>query len=153
MKRNSKQLIMSFIFIAILIFGWRYPWIGYFIPLCMVLGISIGLARSRKWCDWYCPRGSFYDAVIKYISPKKSIPAIFRKMVFRLGVLGVLMTVMIINLIRLWPNLSGIGLFFMILLTATTSLGVILAIFFHQRSWCAICPIGTLINLTSRRRS
>ena len=143
---------MSVLFIAIITMGWRYSLLGYFIPLCMVLGIGIGLARGRKWCDWFCPRGSFYDTWIKFISPKKEIPEFLKKIPFRIGILILLMSVMTINLILRWPDPYKIGHFFVMLLTITTILGVVLALFFHQRCWCYICPIGTLINLTGGRK-
>lgn len=43
-RRRIEQLIMGVIFLVILIGGWFNPLFGYFIPLCMVLGISIGLS-------------------------------------------------------------------------------------------------------------
>jgi hypothetical protein len=58
-KRKIKQFVMAIIFLIILIGGWRYSLLGYFIPLCMLLGMGIGLFKGRKWCDWFCPRGSF----------------------------------------------------------------------------------------------
>jgi ferredoxin-type protein NapH len=151
-KRKIKQFFNSLLFIAILILGWFYPLLGYFIPLCMLIGLSIGFSRGRKWCDWYCPRGSFYDALIKGVSPGKDIPPLFRNIYFRAGVLIFLLLIMAGNLILRWPNPYNIGRFFMIMLTATTILGILLALAFHRRSWCVCCPIGTAINLISRGR-
>jgi len=62
------------------------------------------------------------------------------------------MIIMGINLALRWPNLNNIGVFFIILLTATTTLGVILAIFIHPRAWCMVCPIGTITNLIGRNK-
>jgi len=62
-KRLAKQWAVTPLFLLILFGGWKYPFLGFFIPLCMLLGI--GLFRGRKWCDWYCPRGSFYDTLGK----------------------------------------------------------------------------------------
>lgn len=151
-KRKTKQLFMSVLFITIITFGWKYPFLGYFIPLCMVLGMGIGLARGRKWCDWVCPRGSFYDTWVKSISPKKAIPELLKKISFRIAVLIFLMSVMTLNLVLRWPDPYKIGHFFVMLLTVTTAIGIVLALFFHQRCWCYICPIGTLINLTGGRK-
>jgi polyferredoxin len=150
--RRIKQLFMVPVFLVILIVGWRYPVLGYFIPFCMVLGIGFGLWRGRIWCDWLCPRGSFYDSLVSAISPKKEIPALFKKIPFRLGVIAFLMGLMTVNLVLRWPDTNKIGLFFVILLTSTTALGIILALIFHQRSWCSICPIGTLVNLVGGKR-
>ena len=151
-KRKIKQFLTALIFIAILAFGWHYPLLGYFIPLCMLLGLGIGLFRGRKWCDWYCPRGSFYDALIKPISLKRDIPNLFKSMYFRVAVLSILLLVMTFNLAKRWPDPDKIGLFFVILITITTILGIVLAIVFHQRSWCLICPIGTIVNLIGRNK-
>ena len=151
-KRKIKQLLMAIVFILILVFGWQYPLLGYFIPLCMLLGITIGLVRGRKWCDWYCPRGSFYDVLINNISPKRKIPAFLRSTYFRIGFLVFLMLIMTYNLVRRWPNPYQVGLFFVTLITITTVLGIILAIIFHQRSWCMICPVGTVVNLIGRNK-
>jgi len=152
-KRKIKQLLMAIVFILIVIFGWQYPLLGYFIPLCMLLGIAIGLVRGRKWCDWYCPRGSFYDALINNISPKRKIPILLKSMYFRIAVLTLLMMVMTYNLFRRWPNPDKIGMFFVTLITITTILGVILAVIFHPRSWCSFCPIGTVVNLIGKNKA
>ena len=151
-KRMIKQFFMAIIFLVILIGGWHYPLLGYFIPLCMLLGIGLGLFRGRLWCDWLCPRGSFFDSLIKPISPKKKIPKFFKGLPVRIGILSFLMAMMGIQLIKRWPDPYKIGKFFVVLLTITTVLGVILAIFFHQRTWCCFCPIGTMVNWVGMRR-
>jgi len=151
MDRASRQLINSFIFLAIIAAAWFFPLLGFFIPFCMLLGFASGLFKGRKWCDWYCPRGSFYDVLGRAVNLRKNIPPEFKKTYFRLGVLALLMAVMTVNLILRWPSFEKIGSFFVIMLIATTALGIILALFSHARSWCMICPIGTIINLTGRK--
>lgn len=141
---------MALFFIFILFLGWHYPLLGYLILLCMFLGIGIGFLNGRKWCDWYCPRGSFYDALIAPLSRKRRIPGPLRKGHFRIGILVFLMLLVSFNLYRRWPDPYKIGLSFVILVTVTTLLGIILAVIFHPRTWCSICPVGTLINLSSR---
>jgi len=143
---------MSLIFIAILILGWHYPLLGYFIPLCMLFGIGMGFLRGRKWCDWYCPRGSFYDALASAISPKRKIPGLFKNIFFRIGVTLLLMSIMTYNLLKRWPDPYKMGMFFVILVTITTLVGIVLAVIYHQRAWCLICPVGTIVNLIGRNR-
>jgi ferredoxin-type protein NapH len=150
--RTVKQLISSVLFLLILALCWFFPLLGFFIPLCMLLGIGFGLWRGRVWCNWYCPRGSFYDSIVSNFSPKRAIPGIFKNIHFRLSVLVLLMAVMSVNLVIRLPDINKIGLFFVMMLSATTILGIILAFIFHQRSWCTICPIGTIVNLISRNK-
>lgn len=151
-KRNMQQIFMAGVFLIVLIGGWFYPLLGYFIPFCMLLGMGIGLFRGRKWCDWFCPRGSFFDTLIKPISPKKGIPRFFKGFPIRIGLLSFLMLMMAIQIIKRWPDLYKIGMFFVILLTITTILGIILASIFHQRTWCCFCPIGSMANWIGRRK-
>lgn len=141
---------MALLFICILIGGWYYPLLGYFIPLCMLFGIGIGIFSGRKWCNWFCPRGSFYDVVAKEISPKRNIPMFFKSNPFRLATIILLMSLMILNLIARWPDPYKIGKFFVVLITITTALGLFLAMIFHQRTWCSFCPIGSIIKWISK---
>lgn len=149
-KRRAKQYTTGIAFLFLLIAGWFHPLLGYFIPLCMLIGVALGFFQGRKWCDWFCPRGSFYDSLMRLASPNKEIPPLFKTHFFRIAVLVFLMSIMLINLIIRWPNPYKIGRFFMLMLYATTTLGVILALIFHRRSWCSFCPIGSLINWSSR---
>jgi ferredoxin-type protein NapH len=151
-NRKSKQYLMAIIFIGLLIAAWKYPVLGYFIPACMVLGIGLALFKGRKWCDWYCPRGSFYDVILKEISPKKKIPMLVKTTAFRVLVISFLMTVMIIQIIIRWPDPIAIGMFFVILLTITTFIGVILSVIFHQRTWCSLCPIGSVSSWVGKNQ-
>lgn len=150
--RGLKQFFASIVFLAVLAAAWRYPLLGYFIPFCMLLGIGISLFNGRKWCDWLCPRGSFFDSLIKPVSPGKKIPNVFKGLALRIGMLSFLMALMTVQLVRLWPDPYKIGAFFVTLLTVTTILGIVLALIFHQRAWCCFCPIGTMANWIGRRR-
>ncbi len=148
--RRRIQIGMGMAFLLILGLGWRWSLLGFFIPLCMLLGIGIGLVRGRKWCDWLCPRGSFYDALIAPISPSRPIPKVFKGLPLRLFFMALLMAMMTVQLIRRWPDPYAIGAFFVMLLTVTTVFGIVLAVTVHQRAWCCVCPIGTMANWAGR---
>ena len=145
-KRKFRQLWLWWILPFILIAGWRYPILGYFIPFCMVAGLGIAIFRGRYWCDWLCPRGSSWDLLLSRVSLKKKIPALFRNTKFRIFVMAILMTVLFTQLPRFWPSVNGMGRVFVVMLTITTTIGVILGILTHHRNWCTYCPVGTLGN-------
>lgn len=151
-SRKWKQYIMGTIFLILLPLGWIYPLIGYFIPLCMLAGIGIASFKGRKWCNWMCPRGSFSDTYLKIISMKRKIPSFFRTLPLRIALIIFLMSMLTYQIIRLWPNLYAIGGVFMTLLTITTAASVILAVIVHQRTWCYVCPIGTISNWVGKNR-
>lgn len=151
--RTIKQYIFGAVFLFLLVAGWFFPLIGYFIPLCMVAGITMASFKGRKWCNWYCPRGSFADSYMKIISPERKIPDWLRSMPVRIGVLAFLIGMLTFQIIRLWPDPYAIGRFFMVLLTITTAVGIILALIFQQRSWCYICPIGSMSNWVGKNKN
>ncbi len=150
--RRVKQLVLGTGFLVLLAAGWLYPLIGYFIPVCMLLGIGLAAMKGRTWCDWLCPRGSFEDALLSKISPKRLIPQVFRTTPLRLGVMAFLMTVLTVQIIRLWPDPWAIGKSFILLLTITSAVGMVFGMFFHQRTWCYVCPIGTMSNWVGKNR-
>lgn len=151
-NRRLKQVISGAAFLMFLAGGWFFPLIGYFIPVCMLMGLSIASFRGRSWCNWLCPRGSFLDALLKKVSRNKKIPRVFRSTPLRLGVMTLLMSMLTIQIIRFWPDPWAIGGFFIILLTVTTVVGVILGGIFQQRTWCYLCPIGTMSSWVGRSR-
>jgi len=150
--RGRKQLVMGLIFLAVLAAGWLYPLLGYFIPVCMLLGIGIAAFRGRSWCNWLCPRGSFEDSLLRRFSRQRRIPGVFRRLPLRLGVMALLLTVLTVMIIRLWPDPVAIGGFFVLMLTVTTAVAVVLGILYQQRVWCYLCPIGTMSSWVGKNR-
>ncbi|MGA9755017.1 MAG: 4Fe-4S binding protein [Desulfobaccales bacterium] len=150
--RRIKQLFMGTAFLILLAAGWLYPLIGYFIPVCMVLGIGMAAFQGRSWCNWLCPRGSFEDTWLAKISRGRPIPQVFRSTRLRVVVMTFLMGMLTWQILRLWPTPWAIGGFFVLLLSITTAVGVGLGIIFHQRTWCYICPIGTMSNWVGKNR-
>ncbi len=146
LRRQKRQLVMAVAFVAVMAGGWFFPLLGYFIPACMVLGMGVSFSRGRKWCDWYCPRGSAIDVLLKKISPGKEIPGFIRGWPVRTAILSFLMIFLAYQIMVRWPDFYSLGRFFVILLTVTTGVGVLLALFIHQRTWCYLCPIGTMQN-------
>ena len=150
--RRLKQTFLGTGFLILLGAGWFYPLIGYFIPACMVLGIGLAAFRGRSWCDWLCPRGSFEDALVARISRQRRIPEILRRTPLRVGVMSLLMGLLTFQIIRLWPDPWAIGGAFILLLTITTGVGVVLGVIYQQRTWCYLCPIGTMSNWVGQNR-
>jgi polyferredoxin len=151
-NRYRKQVAITVLFFFIIIAGWIYAPLGYIVPLCMVFGIGLGIAKGRIWCNYYCPRGSFFDTVGKSISPEAKIPAFFKSNPFRILVIAVMMGMMSIQILIRWPDFLSIGSFFVRLVTGVTFAGIILALLFHQRTWCSFCPVGSLSNWLGRKK-
>jgi polyferredoxin len=145
-KRSRLQAYTWFGLPLVIIGGWFYPKLGYFLLACMFGALGIAFYKGRAWCDWMCPRGSFYDLFLQKISAKKNIPPFFRMKGVRILVLAMMLSVLGAQIYFAWPDIDGIGLAMVKLLTVTTIIGVVLGALYQQRVWCHICPMGTLGN-------
>jgi len=131
------------------LYTWLFPVLGFLLLGCMAGALAIALYKGRAWCDWMCPRGSFYDLFLQKFSAKRTIPSFFRKKHFRIFMLSLLFGILGSQIYMSWGDIDKIGLAMVKLLSVTTSAGIILGIIYQQRIWCHICPIGTLSNYMS----
>jgi ferredoxin-type protein NapH len=142
--KSRWQPYLFWILLAFLAIGLVYPAIGVIALVCMLAPVVIAPFRGRFWCGNYCPRGSFWDNVIAVVSPKKPIPPFFRSRFLRVTMLIIIMTVFTVQTYYAWGDLAAMGRVFINLILITTIVGIILGGIYHQRTWCAFCPMGTL---------
>jgi len=142
--RRVKQLIMSIVFLLILIGVYFNPLFGFFVPACMLAGIGTGYFYGRKWCDWACPRGSFYEDCLVHVSQKRPIPAIFYSNKFKIAALVLLLGIFIYFTYSYWRYPLILGRSYGLILTVTTLIGIGLGLYFRPRVWCAFCPVGSM---------
>lgn len=153
MKRNARfQVFNGVFFTMLLVGGWFYYPLGYFMIFCMLMAMVIGIVKGRWWCDWMCPRGSFWDRYLDIFSLRNKVPSFFRSNLFRLFWLGLLMSMLVVNLVPIWGDIYLMGLPFVMILTVTTVIGLVLGVIYNQRIWCMFCPMGTMANWLGRGR-
>lgn len=143
-KRKRLQAYTSVALPVILVGGWFYPYLGFFLLICMFGAVGLAALRGRTWCDWMCPRGSFYDLFLKRLSRNAEVPSFMRTNAFRSILLGVLMTALGVQIYLARGDANAIGIAFMRVLTVTTTAGIVLGAVFQQRAWCHVCPMGTV---------
>lgn len=148
-KRSRLQSYTWFGLPLVVIGGWFYPKLGFLLMGCMVGALGIAAFRGRQWCDWLCPRGSFYDLFLDRVSRKATIPLFFRRTGTRIGMILLLFSVLGIQIYYAWPGVDAIGKAFVVVLTVTTSIGIVVGIGIHPRTWCTVCPMGTIANWMS----
>lgn len=146
-KKRAKLQAYTWLGLPLVVIGgWFYPKLGFFLLACMIGAIGIAFYKGRAWCDWMCPRGSFYDLILKKLSFQKEIPAFFRKKAVRFLVLGTLLSILGVQIYFAWGDIDELGLVMVRVLTVTTTAGILLGIIYQQRIWCHICPMGTISN-------
>lgn len=129
--------------------GWFYPLLGYLLLGCMVGAVGVAYFRGRAWCDWMCPRGSFFELALGKLSPNKQLPSFLKKKGFRIFMLSLLFILLGTQVYLAWGDYKGMGLAMVRVLTFTTAAGILLALVYNPRTWCHICPMGTLGNWIS----
>ena len=146
-KRRILQWCLAPIVVITIGLGWRYPLLGYTVPLVMLTGLVGGLFTGRYVCGHLCPRGSFLDRAVGKVSRRKHIPRFLRRMPLRWAVFAALMGLMAF---RIWQRPAGadvwlhLGRVFWLMCVVTTGIAVVLGVLIHPRSWCAFCPMGTM---------
>lgn len=147
--RRKSAAIIWWMLPVIAIGGWFYPYLGYLVLGCMLAPVILGAFRGRYWCGWACPRGSFFDYIMRRFSRGRVAPAWLRSTGFRLAAMAFLMGMMGVQLTLAWPNPAAMGRVFVLLLGVTSIAGIALAIAYHPRTWCTFCPMGTMARWVS----
>ena len=150
--RKAMQLSLWPIVVIVIALGWQYPWLGYSVPVVMLMGMAGGMLRGRYVCGHLCPRGAFFDRVMPRLSRKRPIPAWMRSGGFRWPVFAALMAFMVYRIMLNPTDFDHWGRVFWLMCTVTTAIGVVLAVFIHPRAWCAFCPMGTMQSALDRGR-
>jgi polyferredoxin len=130
--------------LAVIVLGWHYPYLGFMVPLTMVSVIAPATARGRYGCGNLCPRGSFYDTIFQKFGGNRPVPPLFFNTTFRWLIMGSLMGFMALQISRAPADPLHWGRVFWFVCAATTAVGVLLGLIYRARTWCTICPAGTM---------
>ncbi len=141
---KKTQIIMIWLLPLIVIGGLFYPLLGYLVVAMMAVFLTMAFFRGRYWCWNLCPRGAFLDSVVAKVSMKKPTPRVFSKEWFRWLVFFMFLVFLTFRLVQAGANPVAIGAVFVGMCILTTVISIILGIITRHRSWCAICPMGTL---------
>lgn len=147
MRRRLIQWCLVPVVLVTIGLGWKYPLLGFSVPVVMALGMVGGIFRGRYVCGNLCPRGSLFDRVVEPVSRNSGIPHFFRNMTLRWSIFAAMMGFMVYRILQNPSEITHWGRVFWLMCTITTSIGLVLGIALHPRAWCAFCPMGTLQNV------
>jgi ferredoxin-type protein NapH len=145
-RRRRLQWFLAPVVILTIGLGWKYPLLGFAVPIVMIMGMVGGFLNGRYVCGNLCPRGSFFDRLISHISFHKTIPAFARQMPLRWVIFAAMMGFMVWRISLNPGDWHHWGKTFWMMCVITTTIGVVLGIWLHPRMWCAFCPMGTMQN-------
>ncbi len=150
--RRGVQWGLLWIVLVTIALGWRYPWLGFSVPIVMLSGLIGSLFNGRFVCGNLCPRGSFYDRLLPGVSRNRPIPTWLRSRTLRWGLVALLMGLMVVRILEDPGDPMHWGRVFWLMCVVTTALGTILAVLIHPRTWCAFCPMGTMQSALGGQR-
>ena len=146
----SYKWLLGLIMVAVLALGWRYPVLGFIVPIAMATGIAGGFIKGRWVCGNACPRGSFLDSWFKGISGNNEIPRILKNKKFRWMTMSFLMLFMVLRLSQNPSSPDHWGSVFWQMCALTTIIAIGLGVQYSARSWCSICPVGTIAGTAGK---
>lgn len=146
-KKYSFVVLLAMIVASL--FDFRFALAAIF---CMVSPIFLSFFAGRFWCGNLCPRGNFFDRVMKKIAAKREVPRLFKSITFRVAVFAFMMTMFGLGIHKNWGNITGIGFVFYRMIVATTLVGIVFSFIWNERTWCSFCPMGSVAAMISHFR-
>ncbi|MEW6427558.1 MAG: 4Fe-4S binding protein [Thermodesulfobacteriota bacterium] len=142
--RARVQWLLLPIVVVTIGLGWKYPLLGYSVPVVMLTGLVGSMFRGRWVCGNLCPRGSFLDRLMPSFRPRPAIPAPLRSPAFRWSAFALLMGFLLYRGFQHPADPLHWGNVFWVMCVVTTALALVLALLYHPRTWCSFCPMGTM---------
>lgn len=136
--------LLALVMLTTVAAGWAYPLLGFIVPVVMLSAIVVSLRKGRYTCGNVCPRGSFFDTFFAPFGGGKKIPGALRSSKARWSLFAGLMAFMALQISRNPGDPLHWGFVFWLSCAVTTAAAIGLGIAWQPRTWCAICPIGTL---------
>lgn len=143
---RTLSLLVGVLYLSLLIFAWFLDSIAIFFVCCILVGVITAFFKGRFWCNWMCPRGQMYDYLLSKISRQVDYPEALKNSTLQFLIAFFIISLLIYNTAIKWGDWVAISKVFLMLITFTTVVGIIIGIFFHPRSWCQICTNATLVR-------
>lgn len=142
----THRWVLALIMLLTIAVGWRYPLVGFVVPAAMAASIAGSFFRGRYVCGNFCPRGSFFDTLFRLVGGPRDVPALLRGSAFRWAFLALLMGFLGWQISRNPADPAHWGFVFWMACALTTGIGIVLGLAFRARTWCLVCPVGTMAN-------
>lgn len=141
---RTLSLLIAISYVSLLIFAWFLDSIAIFFVCCILVGVIIAFFKGRFWCNWMCPRGQLYDYLVGRISRHKEYPESLQNSTLQFLIMFFITSLLIYNVAIHWGDWVAVSRIFLVLITFTTIVGIIIGIFYQPRSWCQICSAATI---------
>lgn len=142
--------------VLVAIGGLWFPKLGLLVIPVMLGLIVTSFFRGRYWCGNICAHGSLFDHVFGRISKKKAIPKFLKSPYLGWSIFvlfGYNITRRLVAVSRLWGTAQfwdRLGFVFVASYLMVLFVGGLGAILMRPRTWCTVCPMGTMQRISYR---
>ncbi|MFZ3101025.1 MAG: 4Fe-4S dicluster domain-containing protein [Desulfitobacteriaceae bacterium] len=140
-KRTIIQWVLAigFLILNVILF-FVTPKAAYIPFIVIPLMIISVFVWSRAFCGWACPRAAFLERIFAKVSLNKPVPKWMNY--YWVSVLVFVVLISRVTYVGFTKGLLAAGF----LLCIVPSIGALLFGLYSSKSWCAICPTGTLLK-------
>lgn len=151
--RHKSHLKWSWIFMVLFfvlsIVDIRFGLLGF---ICMGAPIyHAAKGKGKIHCAKYCPRGSFFQKFLSQISLRNNLPAKIKTDTFRYALIILMLTLMFVSLYQAGMDIKKISFTIFRFMLVSTIVGIFMGIIYKPRSWCTICPMGTITGKIKKK--
>jgi len=143
-SRNNYKWGLALLMVLVLGLGWKYPYLGFMVPIVMITGLIGSFLKGRVVCGNFCPRGSFFDTWFKPLGGSTKVPKLLTTPKLRWSLLVALFSFMIVQLLSDIGSAAHWGTVFWRVCMVTTLIALVVGVRYRSRAWCAFCPMGTI---------
>jgi hypothetical protein len=147
-KRSIQAVISTAAMITFTVGGLFCPYLGLGTAAVAAFLVFQSIFNGRKGCTKFCPRGIFISVFMPFISLNKKIPKFMLGKKAKYIVLAVFISLLSFKLFNAGWNLAQIGSVMISMCITSTVIAVILGVLFKPKSWCTVCPLGTIQTMT-----
>ncbi len=135
-----------------LLFFDKYGLFLYLGLLMMIAPLPLAFVFGRVYCGWLCPMGAVLDLIIAKISREKKMPKILNSNFVRVILIISMPASMLLIALKIGSlNIHGAILGpILIGMMGMFAIAMIMGVLFRHRSWCNICPVGTVFSVAAK---
>ncbi len=137
--------IFSALFILIVaVGGFFVPELGLVVVALIFVALIVNAKARRGFCAGVCPNGRALSSVFAKRSGNGKMPAFLASREFRRALCGLMMFCVVSLLARSGGSVAAIGKVFWSIYLVSIAMSIAAGLLFKPRSWCVVCPMGTL---------
>jgi ferredoxin-type protein NapH len=150
-KGPYRYLSLLFI-ITVAVGGYFQPLVGLAVPALILTALISNTRSSRYFCANLCPNGRLLSSSLSAVSKRRRLPPFIYSVQARRALCGLMFFCVINLLVRFGGGIEQFARVFWGVYILSIGISFTMGSWFKPRSWCAVCPVGTLQDTISSGR-